>query len=53
MFAVLRKYTKSHEWIEYDTDTDIGTMGITEHAQSELGDIVHVDLPEVGAEFVA
>ena len=53
MFAVVRKFTKSHEWIEYDTETEIGTMGITEHAQGELGDIVHVDLPEVGLEFSA
>ena len=51
MFAVLRKYTKSHEWIEFDTTTNIGTMGISDHAQAELGDIVHVDLPAVGDEF--
>mgnify|MGYP002635402125 CR=1 FL=1 len=50
-FAVVRKYTKSHEWIELDTDTGIATIGITDHAQHELGDIVHVDLPSIGLEF--
>ncbi|QTA37652.1 glycine cleavage system protein GcvH [Thermosipho ferrireducens] len=42
----MKKYTKTHEWI----DTDTGYMGITEHAQKELGDIVYVDLPEVDKE---
>ncbi|MDK2885791.1 MAG: glycine cleavage system protein [Thermosipho sp. (in: thermotogales)] len=42
----MKKYTKSHEWI----DTDTGYVGITNHAQEELGDIVYVDLPEVGKE---
>lgn len=40
------KYTKSHEWVRLDGD--IATIGITDHAQSELGDVVFVDLPEVG-----
>lgn len=40
------KYTKSHEWIRLDGD--IATIGITDHAQSELGDIVFIDMPEVG-----
>ena len=42
------KYTKEHEWITAD-----GTIGITNHAQESLGDIVFVDLPKVGAEIVA
>ena len=50
-FAVSKKFTKTHEWIEFDSDTNIATLGITDHAQAELGDIVHVDLPEVGTEF--
>lgn len=50
-FATIKKFTKSHEWIELDTDTGIATIGITDHAQEELGDIVHVDLPEIGTEF--
>jgi glycine cleavage system H protein len=40
-------YTKEHEWVLVDGDT--GTIGITHHAQSELGDIVYVDLPKVGS----
>src|ERR1043165_5950264 len=39
-------YTKEHEWILVEGDT--GTVGITDHAQQELGDIVYVDLPKVG-----
>ena len=40
------KYTEDHEWIS--VDGDIATVGITEHAQEQLGDVVFVDLPEVG-----
>ncbi len=40
------QYTKDHEWIQVDEDT--GTIGITDHAQQELGDIVFVELPKVG-----
>ncbi len=40
------KYTKDHEWIL--VDGNIGTVGITEHAQGELGDVVFVELPAVG-----
>ena len=39
-------YSKDHEWVELDGD--IGTVGITEYAQEQLGDIVFVELPEVG-----
>ncbi len=45
------KYTKEHEWIKVDGDT--GTIGITDHAQQALGDIVFVDLPKVGASITA
>jgi glycine cleavage system H protein len=41
------KYTESHEWLRVEGDT--GTMGITDFAQGELGDIVFVELPKVGA----
>jgi glycine cleavage system H protein len=41
------KYTKEHEWVS--ADGDAGTIGITDHAQEELGDIVFVELPKVGA----
>jgi len=40
-------YTKEHEWVRVEGDT--GTIGITNHAQKELGDIVYVDLPKIGA----
>ncbi|MFB3916448.1 MAG: glycine cleavage system protein GcvH [Terriglobales bacterium] len=43
------KYTKEHEWIK--TDGNIGIIGITDHAQEALGDIVFVELPKVGAEL--
>ncbi len=45
------KYTKNHEWVK--VEDDIATLGITDHAQSELGDIVFVELPEEGDEFDA
>jgi len=41
------RYTKEHEWVRIAGD--VGTIGITDHAQEELGDIVYVDLPKVGA----
>ncbi len=41
------KYTKEHEWI--DIDGDIGTVGITDHAQEQLGELVYVEVPDVGA----
>jgi glycine cleavage system H protein len=40
------RYTKEHEWVS--VKGDIGTVGITDHAQHELGDIVYVDLPKIG-----
>ena len=46
-----RKYTKQHEWIQANGNT--ATVGITDHAQEELGDIVFVDLPKIGAELTA
>ena len=44
-----KKYTKEHEWVEVDGDT--ATVGITNHAQESLGDIVFIDLPTIGKEF--
>ena len=41
------KYTKDHEWIELTADK--GKVGITDYAQQQLGDVVYVELPEVGA----
>ena len=42
------RYTKEHEWVRVEGDT--GTVGITFHAQEELGDIVYVDPPKIGAQ---
>ena len=46
------KYRESHEWVRKEADGTY-TVGITEHAQELLGDMVFVDLPEVGASFAA
>ena len=46
-----RKYSKSHEWIQASGTT--AAIGITDHAQEALGDIVFVELPKVGAELAA
>lgn len=43
------KYTKEHEWAR--VEDDVVTVGITDYAQGELGDIVYVELPEVGTEI--
>ena len=46
------KYTEDHEWLKIEGTTElIATVGITVHAQEALGDVVFVDLPEVGALF--
>lgn len=42
------KYTKEHEWVSELTADGTVRIGVTDHAQSELGDVVYVDLPEVG-----
>jgi len=47
MYPTDLKYTKDHEWVRIDGDT--GSVGITNFAQQQLGDVVYVDLPEVGA----
>ena len=44
-------YTKEHEWLR--VDGDMGTIGITDHAQKELGDVVFVEFPQVGAKVQA
>ncbi len=45
------KYTKDHEWVRLEGD--VATIGITDHAQNALGDVVFVDLPEIGREVAA
>jgi glycine cleavage system H protein len=44
--TIMKKYAKTHEWVDIET----GIVGITNHAQEQLGDIVYVDLPQVGRE---
>jgi glycine cleavage system H protein len=44
-------YSKDHEWLRVEGDT--GTVGITDHAQSSLGDVVYVELPKEGEKFSA
>ena len=46
-----RKYSKEHEWISVDGDQ--GKIGITDYAQKQLGDVVYVELPEVGTKLEA
>ena len=45
------QYTKTHEWVR--REDDVATVGITEHAQDELGDVVFIEVPERGASFGA
>lgn len=45
------RYARTHEWVR--VEDDVATVGITEHAQDELGDVVFLELPEVGASFGA
>ncbi len=44
------KYSKTHEWVKLDGD--VATIGITDYAQKELGDVVYVELPKVGTDLV-
>ncbi len=43
------RYTKDHEWVR--VESSIATVGLTDHAQSEMGDVVYVELPKVGESF--
>ena len=49
-FPVELKYTKQHEWVFVEKDT--ATIGITDYAQQQLGDVVYVEIPEIGTELV-
>jgi glycine cleavage system H protein len=46
------KYTESHEWVRAEADGTV-TVGITDHAQEALGDLVFIELPEVGKSYAA
>lgn len=51
MYTDDRQYSKEHEWIKMEGDR--GTVGITDYAQKQLGDVVYVELPDVGAKLTA
>jgi glycine cleavage system H protein len=51
MYPADYRYTKAHEWISLKDS--VGTVGITEYAQHELGDVVFVEMPKVGAQLKA
>ncbi|KAH8120433.1 single hybrid motif-containing protein [Phellopilus nigrolimitatus] len=50
---VTKKYTTDHELVLFDDATNIGTVSITDYAQSSLGDVVFVELPSIGTEVAA
>src|SRR4051794_2313525 len=47
------KYAKSHEYVHFDEKEGVGTIGITDYAQKELGDVVFVELPQAGTQLDA
>jgi len=51
MYPDDRRYTKEHEWVKVEGDR--GRVGITDYAQDQLGDVVYVELPEVGRQLKA
>ena len=51
MYPADRRYTKQHEWVRLEGDR--GTIGITDYAQKQLGDVVYLELPEVGRKLEA
>jgi len=51
MYPAAYRYTKEHEWVHLEGE--IGTVGITDYAQHELGDVVYVELPKIGAKLRA
>ena len=53
MYPEDRVYTEEHEWVKREGDGDEVTLGITQFAQEELGDVVFVELPEIGSRFAA
>lgn len=48
--ASTAKYTTDHEWVTFESETNVGVVGITEYAQKALGDVVFVELPGEGTE---
>lgn len=48
--AIAKKYTSDHEAVIFDDETNVGTVTITDYAQTSLGDVVFVELPQEGSE---
>ena len=48
--AVQKYFTAEHEWLKYDDSKNVGTLGITDHAQNSLGDVVFLELPAMELE---
>ncbi|KAL5612914.1 hypothetical protein BROUX41_004009 [Berkeleyomyces rouxiae] len=51
--ALEKRYAKDHEWVDLDLEKKTAVIGISEYAADKLGDVVYVELPEVGAELKA
>lgn len=49
--AVSTRFTPEHEWVSFDDQSNVGTVGITDYAQKSLGDVVYVELPSEGSEL--
>ncbi|KGB79297.1 glycine cleavage system H protein [Cryptococcus deuterogattii 99/473] len=49
-FASTTKYSTDHEWVTFDSDTNVAVIGVTDYAQKALGDVVFVELPSEGTE---
>jgi|TARA_Y100001001_G_C7857929_1_gene256590 glycine cleavage system H protein len=48
-----RKYTKEHEWVKIqDATSNLAIVGITQYAQEQLGDVVYIDMPDIGSNIV-
>ena len=48
-----RKYTKEHEWVKIqDATSNLAIVGITQYAQDQLGDVVYIDMPDIGSNIV-
>ncbi|GAB0133692.1 hypothetical protein EsDP_00002092 [Epichloe bromicola] len=50
--SLVKKYTKDHEWVDLSADRKSATIGISEYAAEQLGDVVYVELPETTGDFV-
>ena len=49
--ATVTRFSKTHEYVIFDDATNVGVVGVSDYAQSKLGDVVYLDLPDAGASF--